>query len=374
MIDRDEEQSTQILLVGIGGAGCNIVDQVAGQYINPATYPYKVDVYAINTDRQNLRNLQNVGMTIQLGKKGRGAGSDPERGRRLALKAISDGALDALKHSPDGEEAPEYDLILVTAGLGGGTGTGSGPVIVEYLREMFPEALIMGILIYPEDMEAGVKTEIAKQGLAEYYGLLDSIVVINNGSIVDPNKPISEAYELADKYVANTIMTILDISEDYGKPNLDFNDIQKALEPPRPGEQNVSKFAFVSTIELPSANDVSKVADILNERKKHLSIKSFSGARTLLVGFFHSGKSLTWEKAQAVVSILKNEIIMAGRQPYVKAGDFTKNKEGMLDRVKISVIISGVNPDSYILNALQDAAAEREVEEILKGFQDERGT
>ncbi len=369
MIERDE-QSTEILLVGIGGAGCNIVDQVAGQYFKEP-YPYKVDVFAINTDKQNLRNLKNVGNTIMLSRKGRGAGSDPERGRRMAKEAVASGKIDALKHAPDADEAKEYDLILVTAGLGGGTGTGSGPIIVEYMRELFPEALIMGILIYPEDMESGEKTEIAKQGLAEYYRLLDSIVVINNGSIVDPNKPISEAYDLADKYVANTIMTILDISEDYGKPNLDFNDIQKALEPPRPHNPNGSKFAFVSTIDLPSANDVHKVPEMLNRRKKHLSIKSFSGARTLLVGFFHSGKALTWEKAQAVVKHLKNEIIMAGRQPYVKAGDFTQNKEQMLDRVRISVIISGVNPDSYILNALHDAAAEREVEEILKGFRDE---
>ncbi len=370
MGEYNEHQNTQILLVGIGGAGCNIVDQVAGQYFTG--YPYKVKVFAINTDSQNLRNLRNIGTTIQLGKKGRGAGSDPDRGRRIALKALEEGALYALNHAPDGsEDAPEYDLILVTAGLGGGTGTGAGPVIVEYLREQFPEAIIMGILIYPEDMESGVKTEIAKQGLAEYYRLVDSIVVINNGSIVDPNKPISEAYDLADKYVANTIMTILDISEDYGKPNLDFNDIQKALEPPKPHYPNVSKFAFVSTIELPSANDIDRIYEELSKRKKHLSIKSFSGARTLLIGFFHSGKSLTWEKAQAVVRTLKNEIIMAGRQPYIKAGDFTQNKENMLDRVKISVIISGVNPDSYILNALNDAAAEKEVEEILKGFRDE---
>ncbi|NPA80625.1 MAG: hypothetical protein GXO29_06230 [Thermotogae bacterium] len=365
----ERNQSTEILLLGIGGAGCNIVDQVAGTF-NTKSIPYSVDVFAINTDRQNLQNLENTTETIQIGRKGRGAGSDPLKGRRLALEAIARGELNVIKHNDE----KEYDLIIVVAGLGGGTGTGAGPVIVENLRDMFPEAVILGILIYPEDVESGIKTDIARQGLAEYYRLLDSVVVINNGSIVNPNMPIAEAYKLADEYVANTIMTILNISEDYGKPNLDFNDIQKALEPPDRGrDDNLSKFAFISTFEVPSANDIQKVYELLNTKKRHLSINSLSGARTLLVGFFHTGKNLTWEKEVAVVDHLKKEIIIAGRSPYVKIGDFTKNKDHMLERVHISVIVSGVKPDSYILNALAEAKAEQELEEILKGFQDEGG-
>ncbi|NPB04368.1 MAG: hypothetical protein GXO39_08165 [Thermotogae bacterium] len=359
------QQSTQILLVGIGGAGCNIVDQVQAEHLK--NYPYTVDVYAINTDRQNLANLR-LDNTIQLGRKGRGAGSDPKKGRRMAEEAIRVGKLNMIKHSDE----REYDLIIVVAGLGGGTGTGSGPVIVEHLRDMFPEAIVMGILIYPEDVESGVKTEIARAGLVEYYRLLDSVVVINNGSIVDPSMPIAQAYKLADEYVANTIMTVLEISEDYGKPNLDFNDIQKALEPPARGEDfNLSKFAFISTFDIPTAQEINRLPERIEEKKRHLSINSLSGARTLLVGFFHNGKTLTWEKESAVVDYLKKEIIMAGRSPYVKMGDFIQGKDNMMDRVKISVIISGVKPDSYIITALREARAEKELEELLRGFSDE---
>ncbi len=358
----ERELDTKILLLGIGGAGCNIVDKVKGNL------KYDIDIYAANTDRQNLNHLRNPVIPIHLSPKGRGAGSDPDKGRELALKAIERGELNILKHSDE----KDYDLIMLVAGLGGGTGTGAGPVLAEWLRENFPEAVIMGILIYPEEMEEGEKTRIARRGLAEFYSILDSMVVINNQSIVDPTVPISEAYNLADKYVANSIMTILDISEDYGVPNLDFNDIQKALKmPDRQTEMNISKFAFISTFDIPSAQDIDRIYREINDRKTHLSINSFSGARHLLVGFFHSGKHLTWEMEKTFVNYIKNEIIASGKSPYVKFGDFAQGKSDMNERVRISVIISGVKPASYIINALHEEGMVKIAEEILRSFADE---
>ncbi|MEO0169167.1 MAG: hypothetical protein ABIL42_02960, partial [candidate division WOR-3 bacterium] len=239
---------TKILVLGVGGAGCNIADKV---YTSIKSYPYvnNVRVVAINTDKQSLINLKSVKDYIVLGKKGRGAGSNPEKGKELALESWKEGQLERLKF----DDTVDYDLIIVIAGLGGGTGTGAGPVIVEYLKQTFVEAVVLSILILPDTDEYGEKTEMAHKGLSEFYKISDALMLIDNAEIVDMSKPLSEAYEPANEFTKNVVITILDICERYGNPNIDFADVQNALNQAK----NSSKFVFITSLEFPSKDMIT---------------------------------------------------------------------------------------------------------------------
>ncbi|EJF05837.1 cell division GTPase, partial [Thiovulum sp. ES] len=139
-----------------------------------------------------------------MGKRGRGAGSDPERGRELALKAWENGDLDMLKFTDE----IDYDLVIVIAGLGGGTGTGSGPVVASYIKKAFPESSVLSVLVLPDADEYGEKTEIVNRGLVDFYKISDSLLLIDNSRIVDRSKPLAQAYDYANEFTKEVVITI----------------------------------------------------------------------------------------------------------------------------------------------------------------------
>ncbi len=346
---------TKILVLGVGGAGCNIVDKV---YASIKSYPYvnNVRVVAINTDRQSLTNLKSVKDYIVLGKKGRGAGSDPERGKELALESWREGYLERLKF----DDTVDYDLIIVIAGLGGGTGTGAGPVIVKYLKENFKEAVVLSILILPDTDEYGEKTEMANRGLSEFYRISDALMIIDNAEIIDVSKPLSEAYEPANEFTKNVVITILDICEMYGKPNIDFADVQNALNQAKKS----SKFVFITSLEFPNKDLItdSEINSRLLDLKRKTAVASFRGASSLIVGAFHNG-DLPSQKVKDFVEFLKSEIIQGGKSPLVKRGDY-KTQDKI---IRFGIIIGGVDMDSRIKRVLSTTYPERVLEEVYEG-------
>jgi len=332
---------TKVMIVGVGGAGCNIADRVdAG--IKPYPYKNNVRTVAINTDRQSLINLKSVKDHITLGKRGRGAGSDPEKGKELALKAWENGDLDMLKFTDE----IDYDLIIVIAGLGGGTGTGAGPVIVNYLKEAFPESTILSVLILPDADEYGEKTEMVNRGLVEFYRLSDSILLIDNSKIVDRTKPLSQAYDYANEFTKEVVITTLDICERYGNPNIDFADIQTVFRRSRES----SRFAFISSLEFPTEDMITEeeIRKKLLDLKQKTAIHTFMEATSLIVASFHSG-NLPSQKVMELVETLKSEITRGGRAPYVKRGDYIDPNQ---KTVKFGIIIGGVQVDPKIADVI----------------------
>ena len=326
------------MIVGVGGAGCNIADRVDAGI---KSYPYKNNIrtVAINTDRQSLLNLKAIKDHITLGKRGRGAGSDPERGRELALKAWENGDLDILKFTDD----IDYDLIILIAGLGGGTGTGAGPVIIDYLRENFLESTILSILILPDADEYGEKTEMVNRGLVEFYNVSDSLLIIDNSKIVDKNKPLAQAYDYANEFTKEVVITILDICERYGNPNIDFADIQTVFR----RSKETSRFTFISSLEFPTEDMINEeeIRKRLIDLKQKTATHSFMEATSLIVASFHSG-NLPFQKVMELVETLKGEITRGGKAPYVKRGDYIDPNQ---KTIRFGIIIGGVQVDPKIL-------------------------
>ncbi len=325
---------TKVLIVGIGGAGCNIADR-ADSGIKPYPYKNNVRTVAINTDRQSLINLKSIKDHITLGRKGRGAGSDPERGRELAIKAWENGDLDMLKFTDD----IDYDLIIVIAGLGGGTGTGAGPVIVNYLKEAFSESTVLAVLVLPDLDEYGEKTELVNRGLVDFYKVSDSLLLIDNSKIVDKSKPLAQAYDYANEFTKEIVITILDICERYGNPNIDFADIQTVFRRSRES----SRFTFISSLEFPTEDMITEdeIRKRLIELKQKTATHSFMEATSLIVASFHGG-NLPSQKVMELVEILKGEITRGGKAPYVKRGDYIDPNQ---KTIRFGIIIGGVQID-----------------------------
>lgn len=346
---------TKILVLGVGGAGCNIADKV---YAGIRSYPYvnNIRVVAINTDRQSLINLKFIKDYIVLDKKGRGAGSDPERGRRLAIESWNEGKLERLKF----DDSVDYDLIIVIAGLGGGTGTGAGPVVVEYLKENFSEAIVLSVLVLPDTDESGEKTELANKGLLEFYKVSDAIMLIDNSEIADMSKPLSEAYEPANEFTKNIVITVLDICERYGSPNIDFADIQNVLVKAR----DFSKFVFITSLEFPTQDSItdSEINSRISDVKRKTAVASFRGAPSLIVGAFHDG-NLPSQKVKDFIEILKREIIQGGRSPFIKRGDYIVEDK----TIRFGVIVGGVEVNSRITRIISSTYPERILEELHEG-------
>ncbi len=332
---------TKVLIVGIGGAGCNIADRVDSG-IKPYHYKNNVRTVAINTDRQSLINLKSIKDHITLGRKGRGAGSDPEKGRELAIKAWENGDLDMLKFTDD----IDYDLIIVIAGLGGGTGTGAGPVIVNYLKEAFSESTVLAVLVLPDSDEYGEKTELVNRGLVDFYKVSDSLLLIDNSKIVDRSKPLAQAYDYANEFTKDIVITILDICERYGNPNIDFADIQTVFRRSRES----SRFTFISSLEFPTEDMIAEdeIRKRLIELKQKTATHSFMEATSLIVASFHGG-NLPSQKVMELVEILKGEITRGGKAPYVKRGDYIDPNQ---KTIRFGIIIGGVQIDPKMADVI----------------------
>ena len=182
--DMEMEQFASIKVVGIGGGGSNAVNRMIAAGLRG------VDFIAVNTDAQALY-LSNAGTKLQIGEKltkGLGAGANPEIGRQAAEESRED-IENALKGA---------DMIFLTAGMGGGTGTGAAPVIAEVAREL--GALTVGVVTRPFSFEGRTRQRQAAEGIACLKEKVDTLIVIPNDrllQVVEKRTPILEAFRIA---------------------------------------------------------------------------------------------------------------------------------------------------------------------------------
>ena len=209
-------QQASIKVVGVGGGGGNALNNMIESGLKG------VEFIAANTDAQALQhNL--APSKLQLGTeitRGLGCGADPEKGRGSALEVR-----DRIREQLEGT-----DMVFVTAGLGGGTGTGAGPVVAEVAREV--GALTVGVVTKPFHFEGRVRQKHAERGLEALHRVVDTVITIPNQrllALAGKNTAIQEAFELADDVLFNAVRGISDLITIHGLINLDFADVRTIM-------------------------------------------------------------------------------------------------------------------------------------------------
>ncbi|MGN0202698.1 MAG: cell division protein FtsZ [Candidatus Cryptobacteroides sp.] len=206
---------SMIKVIGVGGAGCNAVNYMFNEKIEGCSF------YVCNTDLQSL-DVSPVPVKIHIGRNSLGAGTDPEKGRKAALEAretIEEVVL------TEGTR-----MLFVTAGMGGGTGTGAAPVIAEMAKSK--GILTVAVVTIPAESDGIVTLSKAIDGIHELVKNVDSLLIINNEKLFDKfgTRLIHDAYPKADEVLATAVKGITEIMAKKGYINVDFNDIQTMME------------------------------------------------------------------------------------------------------------------------------------------------
>ncbi len=211
------EQFANIKVIGVGGGGNNALNRMIDEGLEG------VDFTAINTDAQALMS-SNASMTIRIGQsitKGLGAGAHPEIGREAAKENIEE-IREAVKGA---------DMVFITAGMGGGTGTGASPVIAQAAKEM--GALTVGVVTKPFTVEGKKRMDNAVEGIKELKENVDTLIVIPNDRLLDvaePNTSLIDAFKIADNVLRQGVQGISDLITITGIINLDFADVKTIMK------------------------------------------------------------------------------------------------------------------------------------------------
>lgn len=206
----------KIKVIGVGGGGCNAVNRMIASEVSG------VEFWAVNTDAQAL--VQSTATKrLQVGQKltrGLGAGGNPAIGQKAAEES-RDEIAHALEHS---------DLVFITAGMGGGTGTGAAPIVAEAAKEV--GALTVGVVTRPFMFEGRRRTNQAEEGIAALQSRVDTLIVIPNDkllSVISEQTPVQEAFRVADDILRQGVQGISDIITIPGLVNVDFADVRAVM-------------------------------------------------------------------------------------------------------------------------------------------------
>ena len=261
-----EKENTIIKVIGVGGGGGNAVNHMYREGIHDVSF------VLCNTDMQAL-NDSPVPMKLQLGKEGLGAGNKPEKARQAAEESIND----IKSMLSDGTK-----MTFITAGMGGGTGTGAAPVIARVSKEL--DILTVGIVTIPFRFEGKKKINQALDGVDEMAKHVDALLVINNERLrkIYPELTVLDAFGKADDTLSVAAKSIAEIITNHGLINLDFNDVKTVLKDGGvaimstgygEGDGRV-KLAIQDALNSPLLND----NDIFNSKKILLSINFSNGS------------------------------------------------------------------------------------------------
>ena len=211
------ENVVTIKVIGVGGAGNNVVNRM----VKSGTQG--VEFIAVNTDKQALA-VSSADQKIQIGEKlthGQGAGSDPEVGKRSAEESRSNIA----------KAVESADMVFITAGMGGGTGTGAAPTVAEIARES--GVLTVGVVTKPFKFEGKRRMDQANVGIESLLGKVDSLIIIPNDRLkfaTDQKVTLANAFEIADDVLRQAVTSISDLIKNTGFINLDFADVTTIMK------------------------------------------------------------------------------------------------------------------------------------------------
>jgi len=214
--ENGQENSAVIKVIGVGGAGCNALNRMLEANLQG------VDYIAINTDKQALGRC-NSEVKVQIGEKltrGLGAGGNPEIGQRSAEETLDDIA-DMLEGA---------DMVFITAGMGGGTGTGAAPIIAKAAKDM--GILTVGVVTKPFSFEGKKRMDQANLGLEFLKKYVDSLVVVPNDKLLqncEKNTTMIDAFAMADDVLRQGVQGISDLISDFALINVDFADVRSVM-------------------------------------------------------------------------------------------------------------------------------------------------
>jgi len=347
-----EKENTIIKVIGVGGGGGNAVNHMYREGIHDVSF------VLCNTDMQAL-NDSPVPMKLQLGKEGLGAGNKPEKARQAAEESIND----IKSMLSDGTK-----MTFITAGMGGGTGTGAAPVIARVSKEL--DILTVGIVTIPFRFEGKKKINQALDGVDEMAKHVDALLVINNERLrkIYPELTVLDAFGKADDTLSVAAKSIAEIITNHGLINLDFNDVKTVLKDGGvaimstgygEGEGRV-KLAIQDALNSPLLND----NDIFNSKKILLSINFSKG----------SGK-----ENQAAGGLMMEEMNEVNDFMEQFGSDFEIKWGIGLDpdlgnKVKVTILATGFGirdvdgMDTHIKKVVQEKTVAATEEDIKKGI------
>jgi cell division protein FtsZ len=305
---------TQIKVIGVGGGGGNAVDHMIAQGVQG------VEFVCANTDAQAL-NRSSAHHLIQLGTTGLGAGAKPEAGRAAAEEAV-DRIRDSIKGS---------NMLFITAGMGGGTGTGAAPVIARVAKEM--GILTVGVVTKPFDFEGNRRMKAADAGLAELEANVDSLIVILNDKLLDvlgDDVTQDQAFAHANDVLKNAVGGISDIIHIPGLVNVDFEDVKTVMS--EPGK------AMMGTAIASGPDRATKAAEGAVACPLLEGI-DLSGARGVLVLIAAGRSTFKLSESRNAMNTIRR---YAADDAHVIYG--TAYDESLGDLLRVTVIATGLSP------------------------------
>jgi len=311
------EAPASITVVGVGGGGCNAVMRLLKEPRVPG-----VRYVCVNTDIKSLQNVHGA-KAIQIGERltrGLGAGGNPELGGQAA--DVDRATLRNAMGQPD--------LIFITAGMGGGTGTGAAPVVAEIARRT--GALVVGLVTTPFSWEGGRRLEAAMAGVGQLREKVDNLIVIHNDRLLEllgKDVPMEQALIRADEAVMYGILAVSELVNVPGEINVDMADVKNIMK--IPGS------ALMAIGEAPEPNGAIECAKIAVSNP--LLNMSIDGAKGVLF-CVNGGSRLTLGEVNAA-----GEFIAAKIDPRATIFFGMVNSEAMQDKVRLTLIATGIPED-----------------------------
>ena len=311
-LDTGPDNVVTIKVIGVGGGGNNVVNRM----VKSGTKG--VDFIAVNTDKQALA-ISSATFKIQIGEKltgGQGAGSDPEVGRKSAEES----------RSAVSKALEDADMVFITAGMGGGTGTGGAPIVAEIAREQ--GILTVGVVTKPFGFEGRRRMQQAEKGIEELQGKVDSLVIIPNERLkhaTDQKITFANAFEIADDVLRQAVQSISDLIRDTGFINLDFADVTAIMKNAGMAHMGVGRAAGKGKAEEAARMAISSP----------LLETSIHGARGVLINVTGS-MDIGLEEVEQAASLVQDAVHPDALTIFGATFD-----ESMDDEIRVTVIATG---------------------------------
>jgi cell division protein FtsZ len=306
---------TSVKIFGCGGAGCNTINRLVEEGVHDA------DLYAANTDAQHLLTIH-APRKILLGRRvtrGLGAGALPQIGEEAAREAE-----DNIKAAIQGA-----DIVFITCGLGGGTGTGSAPVVAKYGKDV--GALTIAVVTLPFRAEGSIRMQNAEYGLEHLSAIADTVIVIPNDKLLElvPKLSLNQAFKVADEVLMNSIKGITEIITKPGLVNLDFNDLRTIMK-----SGGVAMIGIGTSHPDDDDRAMTAVNQALNSPLLEADITNATGALINVTG----GPDMTVTEAEKVVETVHSRINPNARIIWGASVDHSLERE-----IKVMLVITGVS-------------------------------
>ncbi|MBR3325492.1 MAG: cell division protein FtsZ [Clostridia bacterium] len=308
----------KIKVLGIGGGGNNAVNQMIKSRISGAEY------VLVNTERQILDKANTNGCEIlQIGKetaKGLGAGANPEVGERAAIESRAD-----IERILDGT-----DLVFLTAGMGGGTGTGAIPVIAEIAKKK--GILTIGVATTPFTFEGKLRTVRAENGIEKLKNNVNSLIIISNNQLLentDNNVSILNAFKLTDDILRQAIESITDLIHSVGTINVDFADIKTVL--------SYEGYSYMGIGEADGENKIEQATE--SALSNPLTINQIDGAKGVIFNI-KGGEDIGLEDINRSAEIISEKIDEDANVIFGTEIDPNLNK-----KVVVTIVATGINEE-----------------------------